>query len=326
MYLNLGKTNIKYKSGYKDDFIILSEVVNSQLSYENPILIRTKDELDIWFGKNFDSRDYFDELLKQNVTLYLYKPVSNELAEYSEENYIDLDLYYPYPEIYHSIDNLPETGLSEYRYYVENLPRTSHFYTFGYDEVSQEYIWLDTVSDDLSGYTLDSNIYNSIYDLPTIGQIGVIYQVSEVPEYKHWYIWNSNTEKWENTSDYNTYAQYYKKFSTSSNLFSTNKFKYYTIKENKWYTWEDDSWTETNNETIMSFPIHFDSKESLPETGDNYKYYVLEDSNWYIWNEFDESWLSEDLFPQNIDNLSSSINNRDTLLISKIDENNQNIP
>lgn len=326
MYLNLGKTNIKYKSGYKDDFIILSEVVNSQLSYENPILIRTKDELDIWFGKNFDSRDYFDELLKQNVTLYLYKPVSNELAEYSEENYIDLDLYYPYPEIYHSIDNLPETGLSEYRYYVENLPRTSHFYTFGYDEVSQEYIWLDTVSDDLSGYTLDSNIYNSIYDLPTIGQIGVIYQVSEVPEYKHWYIWNPNTEKWENTSDYNTYVQYYKKFSTSSNLFSTNKFRYYTIKENKWYTWEDDGWTETNNETIMSFPIHFDSKESLPETGDNYKYYVLEDSDWYIWNEFDESWLSEDLFPQNIDNLSSSINNKDTLLISKIDENNQNIP
>ena len=63
MYLNLGKTNIKYKSGYKDDFIILSEVVNSQLSYENPILIRTKDELDIWFGKNFDSRDYLNKTL-----------------------------------------------------------------------------------------------------------------------------------------------------------------------------------------------------------------------------------------------------------------------
>ena len=326
MYLNLGKTNIKYKTGNKDDFLIISEVINSQLSYENPILIRTKDELDIWFGKNFDSRDYFDELLKQNVTLYLYKPVSNELAEYNEENYIDLDLYYSYPEIYHSIDNLPETGLSEYRYYVENLPRTSHFYTFGFDAESQEYVWLDTVGDDLSNYTLDSNTYNSIYDLPQIGQIGVIYQVIEVPEYKHWYIWDSISGTWKNTHDYEEYNQYYKKFPSSNSLFLSNKFRYYTIKENKWYIWEDDGWVETNNETITSFPIHFDSKESLPEIGDNYKYYVLEDSCWYIWNDWDGSWLSESLFPQNIDNLSSSINNRDTILISKIDEYNQNIP
>ena len=49
MYLELGKVKKKYETESIDDFMIISEIPNSQLSYEKPILVRTMDELDIWF-------------------------------------------------------------------------------------------------------------------------------------------------------------------------------------------------------------------------------------------------------------------------------------
>ena len=42
MYLRLGTTNIKY-STEQDDFTVFSEVVDSKMSYEKPILVRTPD-------------------------------------------------------------------------------------------------------------------------------------------------------------------------------------------------------------------------------------------------------------------------------------------
>ena len=69
MYLRLGTTNIKY-STEQDDFTVFSEVVDSKMSYEKPILVRTPDELDIWFGSDFPGKDYYDELLESGVTLY----------------------------------------------------------------------------------------------------------------------------------------------------------------------------------------------------------------------------------------------------------------
>lgn len=106
MYLKLGNTNIKYSTN-QDDFIILSQIVDSGLSYEKPVFVRTPDELDIWFGNNFSDKEYFDELLKSGVTLFIYRPINVEENIYSD-GYIDLSEYIVDPKIYDTIYDLPE--------------------------------------------------------------------------------------------------------------------------------------------------------------------------------------------------------------------------
>ena len=106
MYLKLGNTNIKYSTN-QDDFTILSQVVNSGLSYERPVFVRTPDELSIWFGNNFIDKEYFDELLSSGITLFLYKPINSKENIYSD-GYIDLSEYTVDPKIYDTINDLPE--------------------------------------------------------------------------------------------------------------------------------------------------------------------------------------------------------------------------
>ena len=101
MYLRLGTTNIKYSTS-QDDFTVFSEVVDSKMSYERPVLVRTPDELDIWFGENIPERDYFDELLESGVTLFLYRPIKVEQNNLSLEYFLQtiyqvhLELLYSY--------------------------------------------------------------------------------------------------------------------------------------------------------------------------------------------------------------------------------------
>ena len=61
------------------------------MSYEKPILVRTTEELDIWFGKDFKDYSYMQELINMGVVLYLYKPISNQTS--GDDSYIDLDKY-----------------------------------------------------------------------------------------------------------------------------------------------------------------------------------------------------------------------------------------
>ena len=93
MYIKLGSTKLNYRNQGTSDFIILSEIVDSSLSYEKPVLVRTTEELDIWFGENFTSRDYFIELLKRGITLFLYKPVNPKPNTLSPDyiSYSDFD-------------------------------------------------------------------------------------------------------------------------------------------------------------------------------------------------------------------------------------------
>lgn len=104
MYIKLGNTEIKYNSS-ENNYIILSEVVDSEMSYETPVIVNTSDELDIWFGKNYKERGYLNELLgSKQVSLYLYKPeISDSLwcnrdtirildnSKYLFPSYIDRD-------------------------------------------------------------------------------------------------------------------------------------------------------------------------------------------------------------------------------------------
>ena len=90
MYIKLGAINLQY---YQDtsDWVILGEILDSGMSYEKPILVRTTDELDIWFGKDFKDYSYMQELINMGVVLYLYKPISNQTC--GDDSYIDLDSY-----------------------------------------------------------------------------------------------------------------------------------------------------------------------------------------------------------------------------------------
>ena len=101
MYLRLGTTNIKY-STEQDDFTVFSEVVDSKMSYEKPILVRTPDELDIWFGSDFPGKDYYDELLESGVTLFLYRPIKVE-QNTNAPDYVDLKEYSIDQKLYYNL-------------------------------------------------------------------------------------------------------------------------------------------------------------------------------------------------------------------------------
>ena len=90
MYIKLGAINLQY---YQDtsDWVILGEILDSGMSYEKPILVRTTDELDIWFGKDFKDYSYMQELINMGVVLYLYKPISDQTS--GDDSYIDLSKY-----------------------------------------------------------------------------------------------------------------------------------------------------------------------------------------------------------------------------------------
>lgn len=94
MYIKLGNSSINYPKVDHDDFMIFGQVVNSPMSYEKPILVRTAKALEVWFGKDFPDYEYLCELLSSGCTLYLYKPISTSPND-KFSGYID---YESFPE------------------------------------------------------------------------------------------------------------------------------------------------------------------------------------------------------------------------------------
>ena len=89
MYIKLGSAVLNRIKQVPDDFIVLSQVVNSSMSYERPVIVRTIEELDIWFGREFDDYNYFCELIKAGNSLYLSRPVSDQISTEGLVDYID---------------------------------------------------------------------------------------------------------------------------------------------------------------------------------------------------------------------------------------------
>ena len=174
MYLKLGETNIKYSTS-QNDFMIFSQVIDSEMSYEKPVLVRTPDELEIWFGRNFTEKDYFDILLELGVTLFLYRPVSDEENIYSDD-YIDTKDYIISPMLYEILDDLPEVGNDITKYKVID---GSGLYT---DEVSgvkySYYIWMNEeyVKESDLPQNLDNNNTVSLNNRDTLNLNYIGYQ------------------------------------------------------------------------------------------------------------------------------------------------------
>ncbi len=118
MYIKLGTIRANRYYDNPDDFIILSEVPSSSMSYESPVIVRSLDELNIWFGKSFSDYNYLRELIEMGVSLYLYgpTPVSTTSLDYVDR-YIDEENH-PYP----SINYLKEyiSGEEKIRYISED--------------------------------------------------------------------------------------------------------------------------------------------------------------------------------------------------------------
>ncbi len=76
-YIKLRSINLQYYQE-TNDWVIIGEILDSGMSYEKPILVRTTEELDIWFGKDFEDYSYMQELINMGIVLYLYKPVSEK--------------------------------------------------------------------------------------------------------------------------------------------------------------------------------------------------------------------------------------------------------
>lgn len=115
MYIKLGSTKINYISPRTDDFMILSEVVDSSLSYHRPVLVRTTEELDIWFGDNFTDRDYFLQLLNSGIVLFLYKPIQ-DIPDTTSPGYVDYSGYEVIDEVFNNISDIEEKYIGENKY------------------------------------------------------------------------------------------------------------------------------------------------------------------------------------------------------------------
>lgn len=151
MYLKLGKTNIKYNVT-QNDYFILSEIVDSNISFETPVFVRSSDELDIWFG-NFKSKEYFKELLKSGVTLYLYRPTSDIIDNTAQEGYIDYELF---PE--------SENLYSEYDLSLDTIIKDDHL---KYRVISSDGEYKDKDTGLLYNYYLyQQNEFIKLNDLP----------------------------------------------------------------------------------------------------------------------------------------------------------------
>lgn len=119
MYIKLGTIRANRLYDSPNDYMILSEVPSSGMSFESPVKIRTIKELNIWFGKSYPEYSYLCELLGySDVTLWLYGAVSPQseisidLSGYSD-GYLEPDAKIDYPSTEVLDDILGKSGQRE---------------------------------------------------------------------------------------------------------------------------------------------------------------------------------------------------------------------
>ena len=96
-YLKLNSAKLKRTRAPGNDFVIFSQVIGSQSSYEIPKKVTDLDSLNKWFGQDYPDYSYHSELLGKGATLFLYKPVSLEKKK-DTESYLDYSGFGVYEE------------------------------------------------------------------------------------------------------------------------------------------------------------------------------------------------------------------------------------
>lgn len=134
MYINLKSITGKSTITSSYDFTILAEVVDSTMSYEKPIIIHSRDELNIWFGQDFSDYQYLSNFLDNGIALYLYKPISRT-PNTERSGYVDIDKLLSI-ESWHSVYymdssgnyNFPKEGTVGFLYIAINPSSGTHTY------------------------------------------------------------------------------------------------------------------------------------------------------------------------------------------------------
>lgn len=155
MYIKLGKLTSEHPEVTYSNFNILSEVVNSGISYERPVLVNTAEQLDIWFGREFPESDYLKSLLSINSdnSLYLYRPVSGKykdtlgLSEYNVDRkiYESVDLIKdPKKNTIYKVLSDSEDGPDEYILYYDSLINVNNL-PQNLDKISESQFNRDTL-------------------------------------------------------------------------------------------------------------------------------------------------------------------------------------
>ena len=89
------KINILSDNQNNSDFILLAELIDSEMGYEKPVLIKNSRDLLIWFGDEFKEYQYLKELLDlDKVCLYLYRGIETEASGKTI-----IDKYYYLPDV-----------------------------------------------------------------------------------------------------------------------------------------------------------------------------------------------------------------------------------
>ena len=150
-YIHLNSSKINYQYSIGDDLFIISGIVGSSCSYNSPKVIRTKHELDLYFGRSFKERGYFNELIDNGVSLLLYKPISTERRSIAKIPEIGKD--------YLCFDEFPQIG-SENEYYRDSYSGEKYVW----DSESEAYINIK----DLPENIYSEDLYESWYNRDTL--------------------------------------------------------------------------------------------------------------------------------------------------------------
>lgn len=168
MYLKLGTINLQYYQN-TNDWMIMAEVIDSSMSFEEPILVRTTDELDIWFGRYFTDYDYLYELVRMGIVLYLYKPVSKETTGSSD--WIDLSRYVENPNVW-----LTESEID----WVEKVLADPARYKFKFHDEIGEPIDVRFVIEGGLIRSLTTQISGQVYATPGRVRDGVLEDIADI--------------------------------------------------------------------------------------------------------------------------------------------------
>lgn len=106
MVLKLSQINSSNATILTNNRFIVSSVVDSQQSPEEPVLIRTEQDLNTLFGTNWDWYDFYLALIEGGVSLFLFKPISSQPNTYID-GYVNTSDW-----TIQQIDALPDTGES----------------------------------------------------------------------------------------------------------------------------------------------------------------------------------------------------------------------
>lgn len=208
-YIILNNTAINRSKEVIDRFILVSCVVDSPVSPEEPKFITSIEELDLYFEKDFTDYEYFVELIRKNVGLLLYKPVTPEL--------IDSEVFYDY-------ENYKKVGFDECYLEDTDLPLVGEegVLYLSKSEFTGPWIWVDglyyetkNLPQNLEKRTRSINIRDSLR-IMEYGTLENYYYNYCYPKYADKYEIDVNLPEKINLDDY---------FSGRSSFSYTLKFK-----------------------------------------------------------------------------------------------------